>query len=184
MIRTATEKDAEALLAIYAPYITETAITFEYETPSCEEFRERIRSTLQKYPYLVIAEGGRPLGYAYAGPFSRRKAGDWAVETSIYLERDQRRHGYGALLHEALEKELRRQGICSMCACIAAPRGSDPYLSTDSLSFHARLGYRMVGRFDRVGYKFDRWYDLVWMQKEIGDFTIPAPVRRSFPETE
>ena len=85
-IRTATENDAEALLEIYEPYVRETAITFEYEVPSAEEFRSRIRNTLLKYPYLVVEQDGEIIGYAYAGPFHDRPAYDWAVETSIYVD--------------------------------------------------------------------------------------------------
>ena len=86
IIRTASEADAPALLEIYAPYVDRTAITFEYEVPSVDEFASRIRNTLQKYPYLVAEKGGRILGYAYAGPFHDRPAYDWSVETSIYVD--------------------------------------------------------------------------------------------------
>ena len=92
-IRIATEDDAEALLAVYAPYVIKTAITFEYEVPTLEEFRGRIRHTLQKYPYLVAERDGTILGYAYVGPFHERAAYDWAVETSIYVEENLRRCG-------------------------------------------------------------------------------------------
>ena len=80
-IRTATVSDAQALLNIYAPYVEHTAITFEYDVPSVEEFASRIKHTLQKYPYLIAERNGKLLGYAYAGPFHERPAYDWAVET-------------------------------------------------------------------------------------------------------
>ena len=99
MIRTAKLEDAEQLVEIYAPYVTDTAITFE------------------------------------------------------------------------LEKELQQMGILNMCACISAPRGNDPYLDENSIQFHGHLGYRMVGRFIECGYKFNRWYDMVWMEKHIGEHT-------------
>ena len=101
-IRIAEPEDAEALLAIYAPYVEETAITFEYAVPSVEEFQERIRNTLQQYPYLVAEDENGILGYAYAGRFQSRAAYDWAVETSIYIRKDQlpvHRHKRPSSLH-------------------------------------------------------------------------------------
>lgn len=178
-IRSVTEADAEALLEIYAPYVEHTAITFEYEIPSAEEFRERIRQTQKKYPYLAAEENGRIVGYAYAGMFHDRAAYDWAVETSIYVAEQKKRMGIGKQLHEALEEALKSQGILNMNACIAYPQGEeDDYLTKDSERFHARLGYRMVGRFHQCGYKFRRWYDMIWMEKLIGEHQEdqPAPV--------
>ena len=117
-IRVATKEDAEALLAIYAPYVEKTAITFEYEVPSIEEFRCRIQETLKKYPYLVAEKNGKIVGYAYAGAFHARPAYDWAVETSIYVSRDLRSSGVGSLLYEKLEEYLTAQHVCNVCACI------------------------------------------------------------------
>ena len=94
-IRTANLDDAAALLAVYAPYVEQTAITFEYEVPSLEEFRGRIAHTLRRYPYLAAEESGEILGYAYTGPFGERAAYSWAVETSIYLRQDVRGQGLG-----------------------------------------------------------------------------------------
>lgn len=178
-IRQASPRDAEALIGIYAPYVTGTAITFEYEAPSADEFSRRIERTLERYPYLVAQDGqGAPLGYAYAGPFKSRPAYDWSVETSIYVAREARRRGIGSALHEALRRELAAIGIEDMCACITAlPIGAapDPHLTSASIAFHSRLGYQLVGRFEQVGYKFGRWYDMVWMQLAIGDHsTHPA----------
>ena len=86
IIRTASAKDAPALLSIYAPYVEHTAITFEYEVPSLDEFRQRVLHTLQQYPYLIAERAGRIIGYAYASPFHPRAAYQWAVETSIYVD--------------------------------------------------------------------------------------------------
>ena len=102
MIRVAALDDAEELLKIYAPYVRETAITFEYEVPSPEEFRERIAHTLEKYPYLVAEHDGKIVGYAYVSPFKERAAYAWAVETSIYVRREGRRQGVGRALYAAL----------------------------------------------------------------------------------
>mgnify|MGYP000852101697 FL=1 len=119
-IRMAGLEDAAALLAIYAPYVRETAITFEYDVPSEEEFRRRIESTLRKYPYLVLEREGDILGYAYAGPLHSRPAYDWAVETSIYLDQNARGGGLGRKLHDALEAVLREQGVNSHVEMAAA----------------------------------------------------------------
>ena len=142
-IRPAKPEDAEKLLAIYAPYVEQTAITFEYEVPTVEEFRERIHNTLKKYPYLVAEQGGEPVGYAYVGPFHDRPAYDWAVETSIYVDQNKKRMGIGKKLHEALEEELRNRGFLNMNACIAYPAQEDEYLTRNSVEFHAHLGYRI-----------------------------------------
>ena len=135
-IRPAKPEDAEILLAIYAPYVEQTAITFEYEVPTVEEFRERIHNTLKKYPYLVAEQGGEPVGYAYVGPFHDRPAYDWAVETSIYVDQNKKRMGIGKKLHEALEEELRNRGFLNMNACIAYPAQEDEYLTRNSVEFH------------------------------------------------
>ena len=172
IIRTAREEDTAKILAIYAPYVTDTAITFEYVVPTYEEFRLRVIQTLRKFPYLVAEDAeGSIIGYAYAGTFKGWAAYDWAVETSIYVKQGEEGKGLGRMLHDALEKELKQMGILNMCACITAPQGTDPYVTDHSIQFHAHLGYRMVGRFMQCGYKFGRWYDMVWMEKHIGPHT-------------
>ena len=168
-IRTATLSDAQALLNIYAPYVEHTAITFEYDVPSVEEFAFRIKNTLHKYPYLVAEKNGRLLGYAYASPFHERPAYDWAVETSIYVDQNIKHQGIGRRLHDALEDALRSQGILNMNACIAYPPEEDEYLDRNSVEFHTHMGYRLVGEFYKCGYKFHRWYNMVWMEKLIGN---------------
>ena len=168
-IRMAQAEDAQSLLNIYAPYVENTAISFEYEVPTVEEFAERIKKTLTRYPYLVAEINEEIVGYAYAGPFHSRKAYSWGVETSIYIRQDRKRKGIGRALHSALEELLKKQNILNMNACIAYPAEEDEYLTRDSVKFHEQLGYRMVGRFYQCGYKFDRWYDIVWMEKLIGE---------------
>lgn len=168
-IRMAKEADAEELLQIYAPYVQKTAITFEYEVPTVAEFADRIRKTLDRFPYLVAVMQGEIVGYAYASPFKERKAYDWAIETSVYIRQDMKRMGIGRRLHEALEKILRQQNILNMNACIAYPSEEDEYLTEDSVRFHERLGYQLVGKFHKCGYKFNRWYDMVWMEKIVGE---------------
>lgn len=168
-IRMANPADAQTLLNIYAPYVINTAITFEYDVPSVEEFASRIAHTLEKYPYLIAEEGGNILGYAYASPFHDRPAYDWAVETSIYVDQNIKHRGIGRKLHDALESTLREQGILNMNACIAYPPEEDEHLDKNSVEFHAHMGYRLVGEFYKCGYKFNRWYNMVWMEKLIGE---------------
>ena len=183
-IRVATPQDAGALLAIYAPYVTDTAITFEYEVPSLTEFRKRIRHTLERYPYLVMEQDGEILGYAYAGPFKERAAYDWAVETTIYVKQGMKKQGIGRKLYQALEDTLIRQNILNLNACIGYPTVEDEYLTRNSMEFHQHLGYRLVGQFYQCGYKFGRWYDMVWMEKLVGEHGV-EPVRvKPFPELQ
>ena len=175
IIRTASAKDAPALLSIYAPYVEHTAITFEYEVPSLDEFRQRVLHTLQQYPYLIAERAGRIIGYAYASPFHPRAAYQWAVETSIYVDQNEKRSGVGKALYTALEKVLKAQNITNLNACIASPRVDDEYLTRNSIQFHEHLGYSMVGEFHQCGYKFGRWYNMVWMEKMIGDHVEKQP---------
>lgn len=178
-IRIARLTDAPQLVAIYAPYVQKTVITFEYNVPSVQEFRERMAKTLTKYPYLVAEKAGTIVGYAYVGPFKERSAYDWAVETSIYVDTNARHEGIGGQLYHALEEICQLMGITNLNACIGYPRqDEDQYLTKNSAEFHAHLGYQMVGEFHNCGYKFHRWYDMVWMEKMIGHHpNNPAPVK-------
>jgi phosphinothricin acetyltransferase len=169
MIRYASPNDCEWLLEIYAYYVANTAVSFEYDVPSLEEFRNRIENTLKKYPYLVLEEDGIIRGYAYAGPFKGRAAYDYSCEVSIYVDRDARGRGYGRKLYEALEDKLRAQGILNMYACIGSPVVEDEYLTRNSELFHQHLGFSKAGEFHKCGYKFHRWYNSVWMEKIIGE---------------
>lgn len=165
LIRSAATEDADRLLEIYSYYVENTAISFEYETPSLEEFRGRISHTLEKYPYLVLEENGMIQGYAYAGVFKGRAAYDHCCEVTIYLDRDSKGKGYGRALYEALEDALKKQGIINLYACIGDPIVEDEYLTKDSEKFHQHMGYTKVGEFHRCGYKFGRWYNMIWMEK-------------------
>ena len=183
LIRPAAPEDAPALAAIYAPYVAQTAITFEYDIPTAAEFARRIARTLEHYPYLVAGQNGRTVGFAYAGAFGSRAAYDWSVEMSVYLSMDCRGGGMGTQLYQALERKLVERGFRSAEACIAYTDPEDEYLTQGSVRFHEKLGYRMVGRFDRCAYKFGRWYDMVWMEKhlaphEIGPWPTKTPLGR------
>lgn len=176
-IRMATEEDAEEILNIYSPYITDTAVTFEYDIPSVAEFSRRIKNTLQRYPYIVALEENHILGYAYASAFKERAAYDWAVETTIYLKQDCRGRGLGKKLYLALEELLRRQHILNLNACIAYTSIEDGHLDNASTLFHEHLGYTKAAHFTKCGYKFGAWYDMVWMEKMLGEHPdAPEPM--------
>ncbi len=166
-LRTANPDDAPALLSIYAPYVRNTAITFEYDVPSVAEFQSRIENTLKRYPYLVALQDGHIVGYAYASPFHTRKAYEHCAEVSVYVSQTSRGGGIGKRLYTALEEILKQQNICNLYACIAYPEKEDEYLTADSVHFHEHLGYRLCGKFSACGYKFHRWYHMVWMEKKI-----------------
>lgn len=162
-------EDAEELLSIYAPYVQDTAISFEYEVPSLSEFQDRIKNISSALPYIKAVEAGEILGYAYADKFKCRKAYDWSVEVTVYVRKDSRKSGVGKLLYHALEDSLKRIGILNMNACIAIPKENDKHLSKDSYYFHEKMGFRLVGTFHNSGYKFNTWYDMIWMEKIIGE---------------
>ena len=167
-IRSATREDAERLLEIYSYYVENTAISFEYDAPSLEDFTNRIVNTLKKFPYLVVEEDGVAQGYSYAGPFKERAAYNHSCEISIYLARESKGRGYGRKLYEALETALKAEGILNLYACIGDPIIEDEYLTKNSEQFHQHLGFVKVGEFHKCGYKFGRWYNMIWMEKIIG----------------
>lgn len=161
-VRMATIEDASQLLAIYKPYVEKTAITFEYEVPSETEFAQRITHTLERYPYLVAIIDEEIVGYAYVSPFKARAAYDWAVETSIYIKEDYRGMAIGSKLYTALEEILKKQHIINVNACIAYP-------NPGSIQFHEKHGYKQVAHFTKCGYKLGKWYDMIWMEKMLGE---------------
>ncbi len=177
-IRIASAKDAAALLEIYAPYVKNTAITFEYEVPSLQEFERRIENILKKYPYLVAETDGKIVGYAYVSAFKERAAYDWAVETSIYIDKKLKRMGIGKKLYSVLEEILKKQNILNLNSCIAFADIEDEFLKNDSVYFHEKCGYSMVGKFHKCGCKFGKWYSMVWMEKFLGEHNEnPKPVK-------
>lgn len=168
-IRNSNVNDAERLLEIYAYYIENTAITFEYSVPTLQEFQDRIRNTLKRYPYLVIEQNGIIQGYAYAGSFIGRSAYDWSCELTVYLDHTAQKCGLGRKIYETLEEKLSQMGILNLYACIGYPQVEDEYLNKNSAEFHAHLGFTKVGEFHNCGYKFGRWYNMIWMEKIIGE---------------
>lgn len=159
-IQSAQIEDAADLVAIYAPYVENTAITFETEIPTVADFASRIEKTLKQFPYLVAVEEGQILGYAYASTYYARAAYDWTVELSVYVSREVRGKGIGSLLYAALEEELTVRGFKNFLACIALPNPA-------SLALHEKRGYEQVAHFKKVGYKFGTWHDIVWLQKSL-----------------
>lgn len=168
VIRNAVLEDANQILEIYSYYVKNTAITFEYDVPTLDEFQKRMKNIMKKYPYFVIEECGTIQGYAYADTFINRAAYDFSCELTVYLDRYAHKKGFGKKLYEALEKSLKEMGIKNLYACIAVTENNDEYLSNNSLDFHKHLGFDVVGTFRKCGFKFDRWYDMVWAEKIIG----------------
>lgn len=162
-IRLANRNDAQAIHDIYAPYVEKTNITFEYDIPSVEQMQERMVSTLKNYPYLVAVDEGKVVGYAYASLFRVRKAYEWDCELSIYVDWNHRGQKIGKPLYLTLLKLLKCMHIQNVYACITHPNES-------SERFHEQLGFRYVGCFLQSGYKFEKWHDVIWMEKAINDY--------------
>jgi L-amino acid N-acyltransferase YncA len=160
-VRDATEDDARACAAIYAPYVTDTAITFEYDPPSAAEMARRIAASQRAHAWLVLEEEGRVVGYAYAGPFKERVAYRWSAEVSVYLEAGRRRSGSGRLLYEALFARLTERGFRTLVAVMTLPNDA-------SEGLHRALGFEPVGTLRRVGWKHGEWRDVAWAQRSIG----------------
>lgn len=184
-IRKAAVSDAEELLDIYSYYVKKTAITFEYEVPSADEFAGRIRDITKRYPYIVAESNEKIIGYAYAHEFIARKAYDWSAEVTIYIDHNERKTGVGRLLYNELEKCMRAMGVVDLYACIGVPNGeADEYLDRNSVDFHEHMGYELKGTFPKSGYKFMRWYDMVWLGKTIGEHLDIQPDITAFCETK
>lgn len=164
IIRLAHPEDAAAILDVYRPFITDTAISFEYTVPSIAEFAERIRSITSEYPYLVYEREGKIEGYAYVHRYLERAAYQWDVEVTVYLSDAVRGSGIGAKLYAAMEKLLQLQGIINLYACITSSNQA-------SINFHVKTGYKMVGTFHKAGFKLGEWQDVVWMEKAIGSYS-------------
>ncbi len=169
-IRPTTVRDAEALLAIYAPYVTGTAITFEYTVPTAAEFAQRIERITSRYPYLTACDAatGKPLGYTYAHPYGEREAYAWSAEASIYLSPDARGHGLGRALYAALEDALKAMHIQNLYALVACSDRDDAYLTQNSAQFHEHLGFTRVGLMKNCGSKFGFWYHIATYEKMLG----------------
>ena len=156
IIRLATEDDAEAVGAIYAPFCAEGShVSFEGEVPTVEEVRHRIGKTLARYPWLVVEDDGEVLGYAYAGPHRERAAYRWSVDVSVYIGEGRRRSGVGRGLYRSLFDVLRLQGFVNAYAGATLP-------NEGSVGLHRAIGFEEVGVYRRVGFKGGAWRDVVW----------------------
>ena len=160
-IRDVKLADAKDILEIYKHYILNTAITFEITVPSLEEFEQRIKTISSSNPYLVLTLDNKIIGYAYTQTYKGREAYKYSKEISIYLDNNYTKNGYGALLYNELEKRLKDNNVTNLYSCITVLD------SSNSIPFHEHLGFVEVGRFHRCGYKFNNWYDIVWMEKII-----------------
>ena len=159
MVRVATVDDAPACAAIYAPYVTDTVISFELDPPGPDEMARRISAALD---WLVIEDDGRVFGYAYAGVFAPRAAYQWATEVSVYLEMGRRRSGAGRALYSQLLPRLAARGFRQAIAGMTLPNDA-------SVGLHRALGFLPVGTYQRIGWKFGAWHDVAWTQLELGD---------------
>ena len=166
MIRAATESDAAACAAIYRPYVTSTAISFELEPPSAAEMAGRIRDVLVAHAWLVAEVDGEVIGYAYARPFAAREAYRWSCETSVYVDAGRRRAGLGRALYEALLARLAERGFRVAVAKMTLP-------NPGSEGLHAALGFRPVGVHRRIGYKNGAWHDVAITQLDLADDDAP-----------
>ena len=160
MIRSATEADAAGVLEIYAPIVVETAISFELSPPTLAEIGERIAQTLERGPWLIAEEEERCLGYAYAEVWRNRAAYQHTSETAVYVAADRQRSGIARLLYRALFEELRLRGKRTLIAGITLPNEA-------SVRFHEAVGFRPVGVFSNVGFKFNRWHDVGFWEHDL-----------------
>ena len=169
LIRIAKEDDAEELLKIYSYYVKNTAITFEQKVPSLEEFSNRIKETLINYPYLVAIVDGKIIGYIYASRFRTRESYICSAATSIYIEKSYQRKGIGKKLYSELCNILLKQNITNVYAGVANPIEEDEYLTHNSEYFHKSMGFEIVAKYNKCALKFGKWYNLIEMEKIIGE---------------
>ena len=153
-------RDAAEILAVYAPYIEKTAITFETEIPSQESFAKRVEGIAAHFPYLLLEVDGELAGYAYAHRQAERAAFAWNAELSIYLKESFASRGLGRLLYSLLEELLAMQGYVNFYGVITGSNGV-------SIALHEKMGYRIVGRHEHTGFKFGHWHDTVWLHKRV-----------------
>lgn len=171
-IRAAREEDAAAIAAVYAPYVRDTAVSFEIELPPASVMAQRIAATLLTHPWLVAETGaGAVVGYAYAGKHRERAAYRWSVDTTVYVGQEQRRGGVGRALYEALLTVLRAQGFRSAFAEIVLP-------NPGSVRLHEAMGFEPIGVHRDVGFKLGRWQDIGYWRLALasGDAPTPEPV--------
>ena len=161
-VRVATPADGAACAAIYAPYVSGSAITFEQEPPGAEAMAERIATALANHAWLVAERDGGVVGYAYAGPWKARPAYRWSCEVTVYVAGDEQRGGVGRALYEALFERLAGRGYRTFVGGVTLPNDA-------SVGLHRALGFEPVGTFTRIGWKLGQWRDVHYLVKHIGD---------------
>lgn len=154
-IRRMLESDALAMLAIYRPYVQSSAISFEEQMPSPAEYAERVRKYVSAWGGVVAESDSRLVGFAYGSAHRERSAYRWSVETTVYIEQGRQRRGIGRKLYEALLPSLAGLGYCNAYAGVALPNEA-------SVGLHQAVGFKSIGTFPRVGYKFGKWHDVAW----------------------
>ncbi|MGY1704687.1 GNAT family N-acetyltransferase [Geodermatophilus sp. SYSU D00697] len=162
LVREATQADAGGCAEVYAPYVRDTAISFETEPPDAAEMGSRIAAALRTHAWVVLEDAGRVTGYAYGGPFMTRPAYRWSTSVSVYTERGRRRPGAGRALYTALFDRLAARGLRMALAGIVLPNDA-------SAGLHAALGFTPCGTYRRVGWKLGRWHDVAWSQRPLRD---------------
>ena len=172
-IRDARRSDVPAMLAIYAPFVEHTAVSFEYDVPTEAEFARRLEEHQAAFPWLVCEEHGRVMGYAYAGRAFERAAYGWNAEISCYLAPELRGRGVGRRLYARIEEILTRLGYYKLFAVVTSA-------NAPSVAFHRALGFRDAACFRNVGYKQGGWYDVLWLEKTLCDRPEPQCLPQNY----
>lgn len=167
-VRDASERDGAVCAAIYEPYVTDTAITFETDPPSPADMAARIAAAARQHAWLVLEDRGRVVGYAYGGSFHSRAAYRWACEVSVYLELGRRRAGGGRTLYQALLPRLVDRGYRVAVAGMTLPNDA-------SVGLHRAMGFEHVGTYRRIGFKHGAWHDVAWTQRVLAEGNDPPP---------
>lgn len=159
-VRQAVEQDAAAVTRVYAPYVEQTAVSFEETAPTEDEMAARIKKARSRWQWLVAEQNGAVVGYAYGSQHRERAAYRWSVEVSAYVDRHHHRQGIGRALYESLLADLTEKGFCNAFAGITLP--NEP-----SVQLHAAMGFLPIGTFRSIGWKFGRWHDVAWFQRQL-----------------
>ena len=167
MIRLAKEADIAAMLAIYAPYVENTAITFDINTPSLFEFNQKMNAILIEAPCLVCEVDGEITGYAYADVHRSKGAYKWTREVSVYVPKEYQSNKYGTALYYSLIDLLKCQNYRSLIAGITLP-------NIPSVNFHEKFGFHQIGVYDNVGFKLGKSQRVGWWQLSLEDYQEPA----------
>jgi len=160
-MRLATVADSENILKIYAPFITDTAITFETEVPSASGFSDRVEAIIRRYPFLVYEIGNKIVGYAYAARHMERAAYLFDVDVSVYILPEHHGEGIASKLYGCLFALLDKLGYKNAYAAYTEPNAK-------SLKLHQSFGFDIIGTHHKTGYKFGQWHDVTWLEKAIG----------------